>query len=96
MTSEKQLFLAHLDEEIEQNPQRARAVLDELFAIVKEKATTQDLCEIRRQVTRYIDEIETYNSNAGEHSTFHQFYKDMMTAFLAYVTYLRIPRCVTK
>lgn len=39
---------------------------------------------------KYIDEMETYDSSVGEHSTFHQLYKDMMTAFLAYVTYLQI------
>ena len=65
-------------------------MLDELFALVKEKATTQDLCEIRRQVTRYIDEIETYDSQVGEHSIFHQLYKDIMTAFLAYVSYSQV------
>ena len=67
-----------------------RAIQDELFAIVKEKAISKDLCEIRRQVTKYIDEIETYDSNVGEHSTFHQLYRDMMAAFLAYVAYLQI------
>ena len=41
-------------------------------------------------MTKYIDEIETYDSNVGEQSTFHQLYKDMMTAFLAYVTYLQL------
>lgn len=79
-----------LGEEIEQNSQWAGTLLDELFAVVKEKATTQDLCEIRRQVTKYIDEIETSDSNVGEHSIFHQLYKDMMTAFLVYVTYLQL------
>ena len=54
------------------------------------KSYQQDLCEIRRQVTRYIDEIETYDSNVGERSIFHQLYKDMMTDFLAYVTYLQL------
>ena len=41
MTSTKELFVAHLDEEIEQNPQWAGAILDEIFVIVKEKASTQ-------------------------------------------------------
>lgn len=59
-----------MDEDIEQNPQWAGAVLDELFAIVKEKATTQDLCEIRRHVTKFIDEIETCDAKSGRTNYF--------------------------
>ena len=56
----------------------------------KKPCTTQDLRYIRRQGTKYIDETETYDAQVGEQTTFHQLYRDMMTAFLAYVTYLQI------
>lgn len=62
--------------------------MDEIFALVNMKATEQDLCHIRRQVSKYIDHLESFNVQTVEHSIKNQLYKDVMTAFLAYITYL--------
>lgn len=64
--------------------------MDEIFALINLKATEQDLCHIGRQVSKYIDEMESFNLPTVEHSTKDQLYKDVMTAFLAYVTYLQV------
>lgn len=90
MSYEKDLCLTHLSEILEQNPQWSGTAMDEIFALINMKATEQDLCHIRRQVSKYIDEMESFNLQTVEHSTKDQLYKDVMTAFLAYVTYLQV------
>ena len=90
MSYEKDLCLTQLSGTLEQNPQWAGTAMDEIFGLINMKASSQDLCHIRRQVSKYIDEMESFNLQAVEHSIKNQLYKDVMTAFLVYVTYLQV------
>ena len=47
---------------------------------------------MRKQVTTYIKEIETYDQEVGEKNTFHRLFCQLMPSFLVYVTYFQVVR----